>query len=404
MSETVTPLVQHRAAPAGWPRAAVTAVFFVHGLLFASWTAHIPHVKAHLRLGDGALGIALLGAPAGSVLAMLAAAYFLPRFGSRRVIRVALAGYCTAGPIVGLTGSFAMLFAALTVWGAFQGILDVSMNTQAISVERLACRPLMSGFHGLWSIGSFAGAALGALGIAIGLQLTDQLLILAVPCLLVVGWLTMRMIPDEPAAAGAPAGGTKQGRGSVFQVAILVLGGIAFADMLCEGAAADWAAVFLRNSLHTAAAIAGLGYAVYCLAMVAVRLSGNRLLARFTAQRMLPALSGIATAGFATGLAVDSTVSMLIGFACLGAGLASVIPAVFSAAGRVRGINAGSAVAIVSACGWAGFVCGPPLIGQLAAASSLRLALALLPVLTALIAGSTATAKAIREDKTLRFR
>jgi hypothetical protein len=141
--------------------------------------------------------------------------------------------------------------------------------------------------------------------------------------------------------------------------------------MLCEGAAADWAAVFLHNSLHTAAAIAGLGYAVYCLAMVAVRLSGNRLLARFTAQRMLPALSGIATAGFATGLAVDSTVSMLIGFACLGAGVASVIPAVFSAAGRVRGINAGSAVAIVSACGWAGFVCGPPLIGQLAAASLL---------------------------------
>ena len=243
MSETVTPLAQQPAAPAGWPRAAVTAVFFAHGLLFASWTAHIPHVKAHLRLGDGALGIALLGAPAGSVLAMLAAAYFLPRFGSRRVIRVALAGYCAAGPIVGLTGSFAMLFAALTVWGAFQGILDVSMNTQAISVERLARRPLMPGFHGLWSIGSFAGAALGALGIAIGLQLTDQLLILAVPCLLVVGWLTMRMIPEAPAAAGAPAGGTQPGRGSVFQVAILVLGGIAFADMLCEGAAADWAAV-----------------------------------------------------------------------------------------------------------------------------------------------------------------
>src|ERR1700689_5884356 len=119
-----------------WPRIAVTAVFVVHGLLFASWTAHIPDVKAHLGLTDGTLGFALLGARVGSGMAMIAASWLLPRVGSRVVVRVALVGYCAAGPLVGLTGSLPALFAALFAWGAFQGTLHVAMNTQAIAVER----------------------------------------------------------------------------------------------------------------------------------------------------------------------------------------------------------------------------------------------------------------------------
>ena len=131
-------VIAHRARPARSrsPRIAVTAVFVAHGLLFASWTAHIPHVMRHLGLSDGTLGLALLGAPAGSVAAMLLASYLIPRLGSRRVVQVALVGYCATGPLVGLTGSLAALFGALFIWGAFQGTLDVAMNTQAIAVER----------------------------------------------------------------------------------------------------------------------------------------------------------------------------------------------------------------------------------------------------------------------------
>src|ERR1700728_2099432 len=164
-----------------WPRIAVTTVFVVHGLLFASWTAHIPDVKAHLGLTDGTLGFALLGARVGSVLAMILASWLLPRVGSRALVRVALVGCCAAGPLVGLTGSLPALFAALFAWGAFQGSLDVSMNTQAVAVERARGRPLMSGFHGCWSIGTFAGAGAGVAGVAVGMSLTVQLLLLGVP-------------------------------------------------------------------------------------------------------------------------------------------------------------------------------------------------------------------------------
>ena len=124
------------------------AVFFVHGFLFASWTAHIPELKQHLGLSDGRLGLALLGAPIGSVLAMVVAARILPRVGSRTMVRLALLGYCVSGPFIGLTGSFGTFFVAFLLWGFFQGMLDVSMNTQAITVERFSGRVLMPGFHG----------------------------------------------------------------------------------------------------------------------------------------------------------------------------------------------------------------------------------------------------------------
>jgi MFS family permease len=393
-----------------WPRIAVTAVFVVHGLLFASWTAHIPEVQRHLGLTDGTLGFALLGAPVGSVLAMVAASWLLPRVGSRRVVQVALVGYCAAGPLVGLTGSLAALFAALFAWGAFQGTLDVAMNTQGIAVERTGRRVLMSGLHGSWSIGAFAGAGIGALAVAAGISLSLQLLVLGTIALLVAGLLTTRMLPaaaehpasvdasaDADASAGNPGPGPRpRVKVSRWSGGMVLLGAIAFASMLCEGAIADWGAVYLSGPLHATGVVPGLGYTVFSLAMVTVRLSGNRLLTRFRAERLLPALAAVATLGFAGALVIATPPAALVGFCCLGVGLASVVPAVFSAAGRIPGLPAGTAVATASACGWAGFVCGPPVIGRLASWASLPVALGLLPLLTTLVVVGTLSSRALR--------
>ena len=417
VSEPVGP-ASRTSAPANrsmrWPRIAVTVVFVVHGLLFASWTAHIPDVKAHLGLTDGTLGFALLGAPVGSVLAMIAASWLLPRVGSRAVVRVALVGYCAAGPLVGLTGSLPALFAALFAWGAFQGTLDVAMNTQAIAVERTGGRILMSGLHGSWSIGAFAGAGIGALAVAAGITLSLQLLVMGTIALLVAGLLTAQMLPDaaghpsnsdsggsSPERAGpeAEAGSARRAAVSRWSGGMLMLGAIAFASMLCEGAIADWGAVYLSGPLHATGVIPGLGYTTFALAMVAVRLSGNRLLTRFRTDRLLPALAAVATLGFAAALVVASPPAALVGFCCLGIGLASVVPAVFSAAGRIPGLSAGTAVATASACGWAGFVCGPPLIGRLASWASLPVALGLLPLLTAFVVAGTLSSRALRDRR-----
>jgi MFS family permease len=382
-----------------WPRLAVTAVFFAQGFLFASWTAHIPQLQHHLGLNDARLGFALLGAPLGSVLAVGLAARMLPRVGSRPVVRLALFGYCVSGPFIGLTGSFGTFFVVFLLWGFFQGLLDVSMNTQAISVERLSGRVLMPGFHGSWSSGALAGAVVGACAVGLGVSLSEQLLILAIPCLLVVGWLTTRMIPDRRVGADPESSRrSHEGRHGVLQVELIVLGGIAFADMLCEGAAADWAAVYLRNSLHAVALVAGMGFAIYSSAMLAVRLFGNRLFTRFAPHRLLPLLAVIATLGFAGGLVIARPVSALVGFALLGAGLGSVVPMTLRAAGAVGNVNTGRAVTLVAGCGWAGFVVGPVVIGAIASSTTLRTALFLIPMLTATVAVGTWTAKGIRHS------
>ena len=372
-----------------------TAIFLVHGLLFASWAAHIPHVKARLDMSDGTLGLALLGTPVGSVLAMVLAARLLPRLGSRRMVQVSLAGYCLTGPLVGLAGSVPALVAALFVWGAFQGTLDVSMNTQAIAVEAVAERPLMNGLHAAWSIGAFAGAAIGALGVAVGVSLTSQLLVLGLLALAGMNRSNSALLGDarrpwttelgDPAADGKRVAGRVRPRSAV----LLMLGVVALASMLCEGAAADWASVYLRDSLGAGVGVAGLGYTAFTLAMTGTRLGGNAMLRRVRRERLLPGLALLATAGFAGALVVGTVAATLAGFLCLGIGLATVVPTTFSAAGDVPGMHPGVSVATVSAFGWAGFVCGPPLIGQLASRYSLHTALWLLPVLTAFVAVMT---------------
>ncbi|MGH3744232.1 MAG: MFS transporter [Mycobacteriales bacterium] len=372
------------------PRRAVAVVFVLHGLLFASWTAHIPAVKGHLHLTDGSLGLALLGAPVGSALLTAVAGWLLPRYGSRALVRVALAGYCTTGPLVGLAGSLPELFAALFGWGAFQGLLDVAMNTQGIAVERHQGRRLMSGLHGGWSTGAFLGAGAGSAGVAVGLSLAWQLVLLGALGAAIGLAPTRAMLDDEV---------DEQHEVPVrqrFSSLVLVLGATAFASMLCEGASADWAAVYLHDHLGTAASTAGLAYTTFALAMVVVRLGGNRLADRVTERRLVPGLALLATVGFGVALAVDQPAAAFAGYACLGAGLGSVVPSVFSAAGRLPGLHPGSSVAAVAAFGWLGFVVGPPLIGWLAGAGSLRGALVLLPVLTGAIALTTALTPVLR--------
>jgi hypothetical protein len=341
----------------------------------------------------------LLGAPVGSVLAMVVAARLLPLVGSRPMVRLALIGYCVSGPFIGLTGSLATFFVAFLLWGFFQGMLDVSMNTQAITVERFSGRVLMPGFHGSWSTGALVGAATGAAAVGLGLSLSEQLLALAVPCLLTVGWLTTWLIADQRAASDPdPSARGPNRRRGVLQGAVFVLGGIAFADMLCEGAAADWAAVYLRNSLHAVPLVAGLAYAAYALAMLSVRLSGNRIFTMFAAHRVLPLLTAIASLGFATGLVIDRPASVLVGFAFLGAGLGSVVPVILRAAGAVDNVDTGGAVAAVAGCGWAGYVVGPVVIGEIASTSSLHIALFLIPLLAGTVAIATGMAKALRRS------
>ncbi len=374
-------------------RMAVSATFLVHGGYFAAWIAHIPHVKASLGLSNSGLGVVLLGVPLGVVCALALSAAVLPRIGSRPGVRLSLTGYCLIGPLAGLAGSPEVLFAVLFAWGFFQACLDVAMNTQGIAVERAQDRQLMSGWHGLWSLGSLTGAALGAAAVGAGISLAAQQAALSIPILAGVGWLSVWMV-DDPVAESAGAGPSR--RRVRISPAILSLAAIAFAGLLCEGASADWGAVYLHTNLHTSAATAGLAYTVFLLSMMVVRLAGNRLLSGAHPNRKVSALAAIGAIGFALGLLSGKPVLTLIGFGFLGAGVAPVVPTMFSAAGRVTDGRVGSAVSTVAGLSYLGVVCGPPLIGAISGLSSLRAALFVLVLAAALIAIVTLRARALR--------
>jgi MFS family permease len=210
----------------------------------------------------------------------------------------------------------------------------------------------------------------------------------------IAGWFTTRMRPD-PVAPPATSQHPARRPAGRLSGPVLVLGAIAFASMLCEGATADWASVYLRGSIRVSPGAAGLGYTVFALMMLTVRLAGNRLLTRFPRRRLLPALAAVATIGFTAGLLGGDSATVIAGFGFLGIGLALIVPSVNSAAGRLPGLSPGAAIAMVSAWGWARFVFGPPVIGQLASANSLTAALGMLPALTACIVFMTARARVL---------
>ena len=348
----------------------------------AAWAPHIPTVKDELGLGVGELGIALLGLPLGALAAQPAAGWLAVRAGSRPVVAAGVIAMGACLPLPVLAPGLATLAAALVVLGAATGAVDVSMNVQGSLVERLLGRPILSSLHASYSFGALTGAGHGALAEAAGL---DPAVHMALVGVLVAGlgaFCASRLLPAASDAAGG--GGEK-----VFARptrALLALGAIGFAVALAEGAALDWSAVYLRDSLGAGAGLAGVGFVAFSATWAFTRLFADRLRGRFGSPALLRWGGVLAAAGFGAGLAADSPAGAIVGFAFLGIGIAAAFPLVIAAAGALPERSAGTAIAAVSTTAYTGFLAGPPLIGLIAETSSLTLALALLPLCVLVVA------------------
>jgi MFS family permease len=363
-----------------WARLATTAVFALHAVIFAAWTPHIPLVKERLGLDDGTLGLALLGAPFGAVCAMLVAGSAVSRWGSRLVIAVSLTGYALSSIGLGLAGSWLGLFSVLFVWGAFQSTLDIAMNAQAVVIETGYRRPIMASFHAGWSLAAFAGAGLGTLAVASGVALIWQTLVLGCVIAAIAWPLTHPLLRNDSSTDGHKLALPWRSR------TLVVLSALMFAGLFCEGAMGDWTAVYLRESLHAPTRLVGSGYAAFAVAMFTGRSTGDWLVARFGGRRVVGTLAALGAVGLASALLVGRPWAALVGFVLFGLGLSGIVPVVYRAAAAIPGLHAGQAIAGASTAGWAGMLLGPPAIGLFSHATSLPLALGLLPVLCATVA------------------
>jgi len=268
------------------------------------------------------------------------------------------------------------LAAALFAYGATAGCMDVSMNAQAVTLEHSWGRPIMSSFHGLFSLGAMIGAALGGVAASVGLSPEVHFTCGAVAFALLATAVFPWLVPDPEHTADAQVGFR-------FTRQLAGLGLIGFCILLGEGAMADWSAVYLRSSLGTGPGFAAAGYALFSGGMTIGRFAGDRLTERLGRVRLVRDGSLLATAGLAFALLIGTTWSALIGFAAAGLGFAAIVPLIFAAAGRVPGIAPGAGIASVTTAGWLGFLTGPPLIGFTAEWTSLRIALGTVAVLSA---------------------
>ncbi|MCK9894960.1 MFS transporter [Frankia sp. AgB32] len=386
-------------------RAATMIVLFVLAVVLGSWAPRVAQVKGELGLGDGRLGLALLGAPSGAVASLWLAGIAVTRFGSVAVVRAALPAYCGVGALLVLVHGQWSLFALLALWGATSSGLDIAANAQAVGVQAGYGRPIMASAHAAWTAGALSGAGIGTAAAALAVPMGAQFAVLGAICLLVALPVTRWMLADpvrvaredprpcDTGGAGPVAAGVHPGRARRLRRRAVgpfaALCAVSFGSFLCEGVAADWSGVYLTEVTGAAASGAGAGFVAFTVCMLAVRLVGDRALGRFGPTRTVRALAGAAIVGFATALALAASpggaIAGVLGFGTIGAGTACVAPAVFSRAAQL-GASAGRSIALVSTVGYAGWLAGPPLVGGLAELAGLHRALTVVLLLLATIA------------------
>ncbi|MCW5557173.1 MAG: MFS transporter [Verrucomicrobiae bacterium] len=368
---------------------AVRVVFFLNGMLFATWASRIPAVQSAQALSASALGLALLTMAFGALVAMPLTGLAVGRFGSRGATITAAISFCLMLPALAYAPGPIGFHLVLLGFGAAHGALDVAMNAQAVAVEARTPHPLMSSFHALWSTGGLAGALIGGLAASAGLSIRPHFLLVGLPLIGVAWWASRHLLEAVPQAAEGRSHRPALDLGTWRP--LILLGVIALCIMLGEGAMADWSAVYLRQELGTTEGVGAIGYAAFSIAMAVGRYWGDSVTRRFGAVALVRGGSLLAAAGLAVALVSGTPYLVLLGYAAAGLGFAIIIPLVVSAAGRVPGVSEGLAVAVVTTLGYFGFLIGPPAIGFLSAAFGLRVAFAM-DVLAILLAAGLASA------------
>ncbi|MFH8570979.1 MFS transporter [Streptomyces sp. NPDC017993] len=356
-------------------RWAVAAVFCIHGAVTGNFATRIPWIQEHTGISPGQLGLALAFPAIGASLAMPLAGRISHRFGARTALRGLLALWTLALILPALSPGLYVLCPILLLYGATAGMSDVAMNALGVETENRLERPIMSGLHGMWSVGALLGSAAGTVAAHAGtdarLHLAGAALVLtALGALACQGVLDLRSTPEEhppPRFALPPR-------------SALIIGAVGFCAVFAEGASLDWSAVYLRDALGTDAGLAAASTTAFACTMAAARLVGDRVVARFGAVRTVRAGGVLATAGGLLIVAARHPAMAMGGFALVGLGIAVVVPLAFAAAGR-SGPAPSQAIAGVATITYASGLIAPSAIGGIAQATSLTASFALVTLL-----------------------
>lgn len=373
------------------PWRAVAAMFILNGALFGIWASRIPAVAEQHSLDTGDLGVLLLLLAAGATCAFSISGRMSDRIGAAKVTFLLAFAYVGALFLIALSPTYVSLAASLFIFGAAHGGMDVSMNTWASEVERDMARPAMSSFHAMFSLGAGLGSASGFIAASYAVStsahfISAGVLVFAISIVFAnIQWASQKT--------------NQTGKTPLFAIPkgpLLTVGIVAFCASLGEGAMADWSALFLVLVTGATEAKAALGYAVFSVAMVCMRLLGDRVTQRFGATTTARFAGATALIGVLCAVLVGTFTFSLIGFALMGIGYAVIMPVAFSRAANDPTIKPGAGIASVSTLGYGGMLLGPPVIGFVSEVTSLRFAFLMLAVLAATI---VVLSKAVSRDE-----
>ena len=362
-------------------RAAVTGLFVLDGAVFGSWAARVPDVANGVGAGHSTLGVALLCLSLGALVCMRFTGGWCARFGAGPVSAVGAVAVSAAALLPGLVSSVTGLCAALFVFGAATGLVNVAANAVGVQVEASVGRPILSGLHAGFSLGGLAGALIGG-AVAPVLGVSAHLALVAAAGLFASAWALPALLGARRTTVREETG-RPEGSARRPTAVLVVLGAIAGCTAFGEGALTDWGALLLREHLGATAAVAAAGYAGFSLAMACGRLAGGPLLRVMGERRLLVGGALLAAVGTVAAVTTSSLGVALAGFVLVGLGLANVFPLAVGRAGLLGGARG---IALATTVGYTGLLGGPPAIGLLAEAAGLPVAVGSVAVMAVVAA------------------
>lgn len=353
----------------------IGAFFFLAGVCFASWASRIPDIKQYLHLSDAGLGGVLLALPVGLLLSLPFSGWLVAHFGSRQMVIPSALLYAALLPVIGLVSTAWQLAGVLFLFGLVGNLLNIAMNTQAVSLEAYYGRSIMASFHGIWSLAGFTGAAIGTLMVNLHTSPFPHFAVISAAAM-VITFLCYRNTLSQDINAD-----THRPLLAKPDAGLLKLGLIALCCMICEGTMFDWSGVYFHKVVEAPKGLTTLGYTAFMSTMAGGRFVGDWLATRLGTKHMLQWSGLIIASGLSIAIAFPQVIPATAGFLLVGIGVSSVVPLVYGAAGRSKTFSPGVALAAVSTIGYLGFLAGPPTIGFIAEVSSLRVSLSVIALL-----------------------
>ncbi|MFT3794713.1 MFS transporter [Flavobacterium sp.] len=373
-------------------RFAVALFYFAMGLCFASWASRIPDVKTALQLSEAALGSLLFAVPVGQLAIMPVSGKMVTRYGSKNILLGAMVLYVLSLVALGLSTAIWQLSVSLFFFGMSGNLSNIAVNTQGVDVEALFQKPIMSSFHGVWSLAGFTGAIIGLGMLALELSPIEHFAIISVLVAAIVLYAKRYLI-----VAKEKIRKEKQKFFSKPDATLLSLGVIGFCVMASEGVMFDWSGVYFKEIIKAPGALVIVGYTSFMIMMATGRFVGDGIIQTFGRKKVLQISGVLISAGLFTAVLFPNIIVSTVSFMLVGLGVSTIVPTIYSVAGKSPNVPAGEALTIVSSVSFLGFLLGPPVIGYIAELSSLRVSFAFIGVFGLLIAFLVSRISAISE-------